>query len=152
MGFSADTAWSGTSSDGQSWSGKFAAGGVDASRINFTEASSALMSQRKVLATMDATPGQNTKSTYQISDPGVSAVLTTTTVSSPSAGSLGTNALPSNIPTVRDAAMTAVQDLTTWTRAATGDAGASESITSRSMSANGSEMVMSLTYDQAEAK
>ncbi|GAA4054227.1 hypothetical protein GCM10023063_48520 [Arthrobacter methylotrophus] len=123
MGFSNDTAWSGTSSDGQSWSGTFTAGGVDPARVNFTDASSALMSQRKVLATMDTKPGQNTKSTYLVSDPGLSAVLTTTTVSVSSAGSLGTNAMPSNVPSVQDAKMTAVQNLTTLTRAATGDPG-----------------------------
>jgi hypothetical protein len=152
MGFSADTAWSGTSSDGQSWSGTFTVGGVDPARVNFTDASAALMSQRKVLATIDAKPGQNTKSTYQVSDPGLSAVLATATVSVPSAGSLGANTMPLNVPSVQDAKMTAVQNLTTLTRAATGDPGDSESVISRSMSANGTEMVLSFTYAPTQEK
>lgn len=150
LGFSDDTAWTGTSKDGDSWSGAFVSGGVDPARLNFSEASNALTAQQKIVASYKDKPvaaNPTTRSGYDILDPGLSVLLGSSTVSAPSQkGQLGANALPSDLPKVDGAEVTALQNLNVLDNAASGVQGVSERTLSRSISASRDKMVMSFTY------
>jgi hypothetical protein len=150
LGFSDDTAWSGTSRDGDSWSGNFVSGGVDPARLNFPEVSSTLAAQQKIVASYKDKPvgdQPTTRSGYDILDPGLSAILGSSTVSAPSQKSqLGGNTLPADLPKVDGAEVTALQNLNVLDSAATGVHGVSERTLSRSISASRDKMVMSFTY------
>jgi hypothetical protein len=150
LGFSADTAWTGTSKDGNSWSGSFVSGGVDPARLNFPEASSALAAQQKIVASYtekDSGEQKTTRSGYDILDPGMSVLLGSSTVSAPSQKiQLGSNPLPPDVPKVDGAEVTALQNLNVLDGAATGVQGVSEQTLSRSISASRDKMVMSFTY------
>ncbi|WP_230854555.1 hypothetical protein [Arthrobacter terrae] len=147
FGFTPGTAWSGTSRDGDMWSGKFATGGVDPAQIDFTQATSAMMSQRKVLASAKDANGKNSQSSYQVVDPGVSAALSAASVSVAGQSSpLGARPPSNAVPAVRDAKVTAAVDVTAWDRAVSGNLAVSESVLTRSLSANTTDMNISFVY------
>lgn len=151
LGFSNDTTWTGTSGDGDTWSGAFVAGGVDPARIDFNQANTALMGQQKVIATYTekdaAVRQQGTRSTYQVVDPGVAAILDSSTVVAPSQkGQLGANSLPADVPKVDGAEVTALQNLNTLDATASGVQGVSEATLSRSISASKDKMVVSYKF------
>lgn len=152
LGFSDDTAWTGTSKDGDSWSGAFVSGGVDPARLNFPEASEALAAQQKIVASYKDRPDgeqQTTRSGYDILDPGMSVLLGSSTVSAPSQKTiLGGTPLPPDLPKVDGAEVTALQNLNVLDSAASGAQGVSERTLSRSISASRDKMVMSFTYSQ----
>lgn len=146
LGFSSDAAWTGTSTDGASWSGTFSAGNVSAARIDFKEASAALMPQ-KVLAEVMGPVTSNTKTEYRIVDPGVGSVLNASVATAEGQeGKLGTSSAVPGVKAVADAKVTAMINVNEWNRAATGDLAIQESVLSRAFSANGSEMNLQLTY------
>lgn len=146
LGFSADAAWNGASTDGSSWSGTFGSGNVDPARIDFSQASAALM-PTKVLAEVVGPATQNTKTGYRILDPGVGSVLNASVVKAEGQPSqLGSSGIVPPVKAVPDAKVTAMMNLNEWTRAASGDPSIQESVLSRSLSANGSEMNLQLTY------
>lgn len=152
LGFSDGTAWTGTSRDGDSWSGNFVSGGVDPAQLNFPEVTNVLASQQKIVASYKDVPvGEQptTRTGYDILDPGMSVILQSSTVSAPSqAGQLGSNMLPADVPKIDGAEVTAVQNLNVLTGAATGVQGVSERTLSRSISASKDKMVMTFTYSQ----
>lgn len=149
LGFSPDATWNGSSTDGGSWSGTFGSGNVDPARIDFTQASAALM-PTKVLTEFVGPVTQGTKTSYRILDPGVGSVLNASVVKAEGQeAQLGTSAVVPPVKAVPDAKVTAMMNLNEWTRAASGDLSIQESVQSRSLSANGSEMNMQLTYTVA---
>ncbi|ACL42125.1 hypothetical protein Achl_4174 (plasmid) [Pseudarthrobacter chlorophenolicus A6] len=146
LGFSADAAWNGSSTDGNSWNGTFGAGNIDPARINFTEASAALTPQ-KVLSEFVGPTNGNTRTDYRIIDPGAGSFLASSVVRAEGQdGTLGAGGVPPAVQPVDHAKVTAMIDLNAWNRAATGDLAIQESVLTRAISANGSEMNLQLTY------
>lgn len=146
LGFSPDAAWTGTSTDGSAWSGKFSSGNVDPARIDFAQASAALM-PKKVLAEIVGPVQEETRTEYRILDPGVGSVLNSSVVTAEGQDRpLGTSAVTPSVKAVAGAKVTVMIDVNDWNRAATGDLAIQESVLTRSLSANGSEMNLQLTY------
>ncbi|MET4143748.1 hypothetical protein [Arthrobacter sp. UYCo732] len=147
FGFAAGTAWTGTSKDGDSWEGSFPVGGVRTEQVDFAKASSALMETRKVLAQATGPLGKNSQTSYQVTDPGPSAVLAAASIKIDGKdGALGVSGQPAAVKAVPGASLTAVVDVTAWNRAASGDVSETESILTRAMSASGDQMNMEFTY------
>lgn len=156
LGFADDTAWTGTSRDGDSWAGDFVSGGVDPARLDFQEVTSVLSSQQRIIASYKDTPvaeQPTVRSGYDILDPGMSVILGSSTVSARSQKiPLGAHPLPPGLPAVDGAEVTAIQNLNVLDAAATGVQGIQERTLSRSISASRDKMIIAFTYAQDPAK
>lgn len=141
LGFAEGTTWLGTSDAGDSWAGRFAAGGVKPETINFGTVNLDVRATEVVLATrkegnvnykiLGASPAQALDAAH-ITAEGQSGVLGT--------GDKGT------FPEVTKPVVSASLNVTGWDAAFTGRSGANENVATRNISANESEMVLSFGF------
>lgn len=141
MGFAEGTTWLGTSDAGDSWAGRFTAGGVKPENINFDTVRADVATTEKVLA---ATKSGNVN--YKVMASTAAQVLTTTRITAEGqSGHLGTGDLI-DFPKVTAPVVSASTEVTDWNAALSGRYGAKENVATRNISANESEMVVSFGF------
>lgn len=140
FGFETGTKWSGTSTDGKAWAGKFAEGGVNPEAINFEKAVQSLAATEEVLAAVDGPTG-----TAEVIKPGVSAILESASFI---AGGKHMGALndPAGSTDLKDPLVTVTSDVTAWNAAISGVHMANENLAERTLTATADEMVISYSY------
>lgn len=141
LGFSEGTTWLGTSEAGDSWSGRFAAGGVKPENINFDTV-------RKEVATTDEVLAASKQGNvdYKVLSVTASGALKVSLITAEGQKApLGTGD-KSTFPQVAAPVVSASTEVTGWDAALSGRYGAVENVESRNISANESEMILSLGY------
>lgn len=141
MGFAQGTTWLGTSDAGDSWAGRFAAGGVKPENINFDTVRKDVAATEKVL-----TASKEGNVSYKVLASSASQVLTTTRITAEGqSGNLGTGDLV-DFPKVTAPVVSATTEVTDWNAALSGRYGTKENVATRNISANESEMVVSFGF------
>lgn len=143
IGFKAGTTWTGFSDNGDVWSGDFTSGGVDKAQINFDNARAAVDADRKVLA-----EGKDGSVTTRLVDAGTGTMLYGAAITAD--GKTMGGASTKNFPMVDNQVVSVINNVTTWTAAATGTYSGPESINQRTISANEKSMVVGFTYGSGE--
>ncbi|MCC3292580.1 hypothetical protein [Arthrobacter sp. zg-Y1110] len=140
FGFETGTKWMGTSTDGESWAGEFAAGGVNPESIDFKKAVESLAATEEVLAEVDGPTGK-----AEVIKPGVGAILDSASFV---AGTkhMGTPLETAGTASVKDPLITVTNDVTSWDASISGIQMANENLAERNISANADEMVLSYSY------
>lgn len=143
IGFRPGTTWTGFSDTGDTWSGDFTSGGVDKAQISFDETRDVLDADKKVLA-----EGKDGNVTTRLVDAGTGTMMNGTAITA-DGETLG-GASTKNFPMVDDQLVSVVNNVTTWTSAATGAYSGPESISQRTLSANEKSMVIGYNYGSGE--
>lgn len=141
FGFTTGTTWIGQSKSGDSWSGAFKTGGVNPAQLDFKAAESTVMATQKVLKKIEFK-----RTAYTILDDGMTGFLTGASFLAPSQTSGLGGPMPSDVPKVKDAAVTAVIDVTRFNAAASGIDSSQENVSTQAISANEHEMVVSFGF------
>lgn len=139
IGFKAGTTWTGFSDSGDAWSGDFVSGGVSKDQINFDAARDVLNADKRVLA-----EGKDGSTTTRLIDAGTGTMMNGAAITA-DGKTLG-GASTKNFPMVDNQVVSVVNNVTTWTAAATGAYSGPESINQRTLSANDKSMVVGFTY------
>lgn len=144
FGFTKDTTWLGTSTDGSAWEGDFRTGGVDPEQINFDLARNALEATAvKVAEVVD----DNVK--YEGFSSRAGEILMTSKFRSADGGTLGLAGGSAQVPpAVKGEVVSVVSDVTGWSSAASGIYSSRENIETQSVSASEDSMAILLTYGQ----
>lgn len=144
FGFTKETTWLGTSSDGTAWKGDFRTGGVDPKQINFDQTRDALDATAvKVAEVVD----DNVK--YEGFSSRMGEILMTSKFRSAGGGTLGLGGGSAQVPpAVNGEVVSVVSDVTGWSSAASGIYSSRENIDTQSVSASEDSMVILLTYGQ----
>lgn len=141
LGFAEGTTWLGTSDAGDSWAGRFAAGGVKPETINFGTVNLDVRATEVVLATR-----KEGNISYKILGASPTQALDAAHITAEGQnGVLGTGD-QATFPEVTKPVVTASLDVTGWDAAFTGRSGANENVATRNISANESEMVLSFGF------
>ncbi|QOD05730.1 hypothetical protein [Pseudarthrobacter sp. BIM B-2242] len=143
LGFKPGTTWIGFSDNGDDWSGDFAAGGVDKAQISFDDARAVLDADKKVLA-----EGKDGNVTTRLIDAGTGTLMNGTAITA-NGETLG-GASTKHFPMVDGQIVSLVNNVTTWTSAATGAYSGPESIIQRTLSANEKSMVIGYSYGSGD--
>ncbi|MCC3299264.1 hypothetical protein [Arthrobacter caoxuetaonis] len=140
FGFEEGTKWLGTSTDGESWSGAFTAGGVNPDAIDFKKAVTVLASTEEVLASVEGPTG-----TAEVVKPGLGAILETASFI---AGTkhMGAFLDEQGSAGLDDPFITVTSDVTAWNAAISGVHMANENLSERTLAANAEEMVVTYSY------
>lgn len=144
MGFEEGTTWIGTSSDGDSWEGEFQSGGVDVAQIDFEATESDLSETETVIS--KAVVGD---ATIQLIDGGMADLLVAGGfTASTEDGPIGNDPATRSFTAVQGELVSSYGDMTEWNSAVEGaSSGQREGVTSRYVSANEDEMVLSFEYE-----
>lgn len=141
LGFAEGTTWLGTSTAGDSWAGRFAAGGVKPENINFDTVKAELASSQEVLSS-----SKSGNVSYKVLSSSPNQALDVTRITAEGQdGSLGTGK-EADFPTVTAQVVSATTEVSGWNSALSGKYGTPENVATRNFSANESEMVVSFGY------
>jgi hypothetical protein len=139
IGFKPGTTWTGFSDNGDTWKGDFRSGGIDKNQISFQDTQSDLTATEKVLY-----ESKSGATTTKLIDPGAGSLMAGTSISAK--GTTMGAPVADPFPKVDDQIVSMVNDVSSWTTAATGNYSGPESIGQRTLSANATSMVLSFSY------
>lgn len=137
IGFKPGTTWTGFSDNGDAWKGDFRSGGIDKNQISFDDTQGVISANEKVLF-----EGKTAESSTQLIDQGAGSMMAGTSITA-DGKTLGVS-VATDFPKVDNPVVSVVNDVTSWTSAATGSYSGGESLGQRTLSANATSMV--ITY------
>lgn len=143
LGFQEGTTWIGTSADGDSWEGKFETGGIDTSQIDFEAVESDLSeTETEVSKTVMG------ETTFQVILGGMADLTVAGGFASATEDrAMGSDPAGRSFQAVQGEQVSSFGDMTEWNAAVEGaTTGQREAVTSRYISANEEEMILSFDY------